>query len=150
MVTAVSTENNSLVVQCIFVTGSTARGCKVVLVGQFDNTTLNLTRKGLIATATVSTGSLQAACITEVLGYDIESNGTVGILAIEANTTSACLPAKDSQGFSYQNQCAQKLYYRPPHCRLWHSYWNSFRCGSHGNGRIHPPVNFPLLFENKI
>ena len=87
MVTAVLTEDNIFMVQCVFVTGSTARGCMVVLVGRSDNTTVNLTREGLVANGTVSTGlpQLQVACITGVIGYDIESDGTVGKLPLSGD-----------------------------------------------------------------
>ena len=73
----------AITVQCMFVNGSTARGCMVVLVGQSDNVTVNLTslRDDLIATG-IYTYLLQNACITGVVGYDIESDGTVGTLAI--------------------------------------------------------------------
>ena len=71
--------------QCVFVTGSDAIGCLVVLhlVGETSNTTVKLTRvdmhmyvmKGLKLTKS-------SACISEILGYDIESNGSIGTLSV--------------------------------------------------------------------
>ena len=80
-------------VQCDFVNGSTAVGCMVVLVGQSDNITVNLTREGLNTSGRISRDLLQTTCITKVFGYDIESDGTVGTLAIEgelSNVSSIC------------------------------------------------------------
>ena len=88
----------AITVQCLFVNGSTARGCMVVLVGQSYNVTVNLTRQGLCATGIFNdTHLLQNACITGVIGYDIESDGTVGTLAIFgeiSNHTLTCLPSE--------------------------------------------------------
>ena len=70
----------------------------VVLVGQSDNVTVNLTRDGLCATGFFNdTYLLQNLCITGVIGYDIESDGTVGTLGIIgeiSNDTLTCLPSE--------------------------------------------------------
>ena len=101
-----STEDNVFIVQCVFINGSTARGCMVVLVGQPHNITVNLQREGLYATGdaiTTSTKLPRATCVMEVIGYDIESDGTVGTLAIEgelSNYTFTCLPVKHPQRLS--------------------------------------------------
>ena len=88
----------AITVKCMFVNGSTARGCMVVLVGQSDNVTVNLTRDDLCATGTFNdTHLLQNACITGVISYDIESDGTVGTLAIIgeiSNHTITCFPSE--------------------------------------------------------
>ena len=89
----------AITVKCMFVNGSTAGGCMVVLVGQSDNVTVNLTRDDLSVTGIFNdTHLLQNACITRVVGYDIESDGTVGTLAIIgelSNDTLTC-PSDDS------------------------------------------------------
>ena len=55
----------------------------VVLVGQSDNVTVNLTRDDLSASGIFNDTHLpRDACITGVVGYDIESDGTIGTLAI--------------------------------------------------------------------
>ena len=87
----------AITVQCMFVNGSTARGCMAVLVGQSGNVTVNLTRDDLCAAGTFNdTHLLQNACITGVIGYDIESDGTLGTLAIigEINHTLTCFPSE--------------------------------------------------------
>ena len=81
----------AITVQCMFVNGSTARGCMVVLVGHSDNVTVNLTREGLNCVMDSSEN------ITGVIAYDIESDGTVGTLAIFgelSNGTLTCLPSE--------------------------------------------------------
>ena len=83
----------AITVQCMFVNGSTARGCMVVLVGQSDNVTVNLTREDLCAIHTIN-NTYPPQSIT---GYDIESDGTVGMLAIIgelSNDTLTC-PSDD-------------------------------------------------------
>ena len=92
----------AITVQCMFVNGSTARGCMVVLVGQSDNTTVTLTREGLCVTGSFNdTHLLQNTYITGVFGYDIESDGTVGTLAIFgelSNDTLTCPSDNSTQG----------------------------------------------------
>ena len=84
-VTAVPTESandvNTLLVQCYFVNGSTAKGCMVVLVGELGNVNniMNLTRDNPYRTVNTS---LPLSCYTGVFGYDIESDGSVGTLAV--------------------------------------------------------------------
>ena len=151
-VIAVSAGNNSLTVQCVFVTGSTARGCMVVLVGQSHNIIVNLARYGLCA---ISVGLSQATCITEVIGYDIESDGTVGTLAIKgvllSNSTLSCLPVNDTQSIgehtlqysAYMTLC---MYLSQSYYRLWHSHWNSCGCGSNN---IHLSIaGGPMLLKS--
>ena len=71
--------------QCMFVTGSDAIGCLVVLqlVGEADNITFNLTRKGnhmcVMKTVKLTKSSM---CTSEIFGYDIESNGSIGALPV--------------------------------------------------------------------
>ena len=83
-VTAVPLNNtNNFMLQCLFVTGSNARGCMVVLVSEFRNVTENLTREdsnNTISGALNVTGILTNFC--EVFGFDIESDGSIGTLAI--------------------------------------------------------------------
>ena len=99
---AVSAE--AITVQCMFVNGSTARGCMVVLVSQSHNVTVNLTRDDLCATGIFNdTHLLQNVCITGVVGYDIESDGTVGTLAILgelSNGNLTCPSDNPTQGMS--------------------------------------------------
>ena len=75
-----------MMLKCMFVAGSNAIGCLVVLklVGEADNITLNLTREGnhimYVMKAVHLTKS--SACISEIVGYDIESNGSIGALPV--------------------------------------------------------------------
>ena len=65
----------------------------VVLVGQSHNVTVNLTREGLCAIRTINI-TYHPQSIT---GYDVESNGTVGTLAIIgelSNDTLMCFPSE--------------------------------------------------------
>ena len=86
MVLAVLLEDgNAVMLQCVFVTGSDAIGCLVVLqlVGEADNTIVRLTRKGMhkcaMKSVTLTNSSSQ---ISKILSYDIESNGSIGTLPV--------------------------------------------------------------------
>ena len=71
--------------QCVFVTGSDAIGCLVTLhlVGETDNTTVKLTREGMhMCVMKVLNLTNSSVRIIEILGYDIESNGSIGILPV--------------------------------------------------------------------
>ena len=63
-------------IQCDFISGSDARGCMVVLVGEAFNRTVNLTRCATYSSAIVNV-SYQLSCFREVLGFDIESDGSI-------------------------------------------------------------------------
>ena len=78
-------DDNAVMLQCIFVTGSDASGCLVVLhlVGEAENTTIKLTRKGMhMYVMKVLNLTKSSARISEILGYDIESNGSIGTLPV--------------------------------------------------------------------
>ena len=77
---------NESIIQCEFVTGSTARGCMVVLnVTGFREYSINLTRN--INTCTNSANTTitlehPPSFYTGVEAFDIESDGSVGSLAV--------------------------------------------------------------------
>ena len=84
----------SIKVQCDFITGSNAKGCMVVLVGEFGNITANLEHNG----SEVLNISHPLSCYHEIFAYDIESDGSVGTLAVPRviilsndGVTAACL-----------------------------------------------------------
>ena len=87
MVTANMEGGNTATVQCNFTTGSNARGCMVRMV--LSNTSLygkesqNLTRN-LTTNLAISTILLNYAqsCYHGVEAFDVESDGTVGSLAV--------------------------------------------------------------------
>ena len=81
---------NVLMIQCDFISGSDARGCMVVLVGEAFNRTVNLTWCATCSSAIVS---YQLSCFREVLGFDIESDGSIGTLAIPEKLTRNCTMA---------------------------------------------------------
>ena len=80
-------------VQCDFIPGSDAQGCMVVLVGESDNTTVNLTRSGTLLTACAENMHIVSSLI-EVFGYDIEFDGSVGIQQVPG--TSVMTTSSDS------------------------------------------------------
>ena len=84
---------NTLIIQCDFITGSNAQGCMVVLVGELRNTTANLTRNNPCVTLTVNTTQ---NCYDSVFGFDIESDGSVGTLVVPGviirNENITCAP----------------------------------------------------------
>ena len=69
-------ESNAFVVQCIFLTGSIAQGCKVVLMSEFDSITVNLTRNSWCAADTIE-ANLPVSNYSAVFGHDIESDGSI-------------------------------------------------------------------------
>ena len=81
---------------CDFIPDSDAQGCMVVLLGESENTTVNLTRddKCTIIILPLTT------FLNDAFGFDIESDGSVGTLAIPGTIISAtagdplCLPKK--------------------------------------------------------
>lgn len=86
--------SNAIILQCSFITGSDARGCLIVLLGESQNSTINMTREGLCAFGTINVLSN----ISEVIAFVVESDGSVGDVAIagviQMNVTmmSSCIP----------------------------------------------------------
>ena len=83
--------------QCDFITGSNALGCMVILVGEFNNITVNLTKESE-ETSTMKILSLTESfksCYysTGMVAYDIESDGTVGTLAVPGHLEKSDLEA---------------------------------------------------------
>ena len=90
----VTKASDTIEVTCDFISGSDAQGCMVVLVGQHENTTVNLTRDDECTTKPLSLTTLQ----NNVFGFDIEQDGSVSTLAIPGtistrdNDDPLCLP----------------------------------------------------------
>ena len=102
-VRAVNTEDcegTIVTIQCEFITDSNAQGCMVVLVGEFGNTTVNLTRN--------STHAVMLNTIpNDVFGFDIESDGSIRMLPVPGvvRNASLCVPSEvapspSSRGFN--------------------------------------------------
>ena len=84
MVTANTEGGNTATVQCNFTTGSNARGCMVVLTSLYhgeesQNLTRNLTTNLAMSTITLNYAQ---SCYHGVEAFDVESDGTVGSLAV--------------------------------------------------------------------
>lgn len=83
----------TIMVQCDFIAGSEARGCMVVLVDEFGNTTytVNLTRSSTCTAETLTLSTLPH----DVFGVDLESDGSVGTIHIPGvvSNTSLCVPS---------------------------------------------------------
>ena len=74
---------NAFKVQCDFISGSDAQGCLVVLVGKFDNITMNLERNNPCTIEEVLNATFPlSSYYTTVYGFDIEMDGSEGNLAI--------------------------------------------------------------------
>ena len=75
-------DDHTFTIQCDFIAGSNAQGCVVVLVGEFDNATGNLTRDSTLS----ATGAISVLNPTsyyfKVFAFDIESDGSVDTLAV--------------------------------------------------------------------
>ena len=82
--------------QCNFIAGSNTRGCMVVLVGELNNITLNLTKDNEEASTMKilsPTESFKCYYSTGMVAYDIESDGAVGTLAVPGHLEKSDLEA---------------------------------------------------------
>ena len=78
--------NNVLIVQCDFILGSNAHGCMVILVGELGNITVNLTRENLYTLTTLTINKmLPLSCYHKIIAFDIESDKSVGTLAVSGS-----------------------------------------------------------------
>ena len=74
---------NEFRIQCNFIIGSDARGCKVVLICELSNTTVNLTRKNSITEVTTCyVLPHPLSSYNEVFAFDIEADGSTGTLPV--------------------------------------------------------------------
>ena len=97
MITAVTQEDKRFMLQCNFMDDSNAQGCMVVFVSSFGREKRNLTRNGTQAVETVNV-TYPLSCYTQLHGFDIESDGSVGTLAIpgiiarNSSSIAPCVP----------------------------------------------------------
>ena len=84
-------------------TGSDARGCMVILMGEVVNATMSLTRQDDSVVAVAKrTLPHSLNCYHQVVAFDIESNGTVGtvmvpgVLLRQVSQREKCLPKKET------------------------------------------------------
>ena len=108
MIRVVSNPSNSstVTIECDFIKNSDAQGCMVVLEGEVDSEQHNHTRNNesghIMHGVFVLTHPL--SCYDKVFGFDIESDGSVGNLAVPGlimnylnsmcNPTGALTPGK--------------------------------------------------------
>ena len=71
-------------IRCVFISGSDAQGCMVVLVGQFENLTMKLMKRSadLIHTEKLELTHRTLPCYHSVIAFDIESDGSIGTLPV--------------------------------------------------------------------
>ena len=99
MIRVVSNPSNSntVTIECDFIKNSDAQGCMVVLEGEVDSEQLNLTRNNQSGRG-VFVLKHPLSCYEEVFGFDIESDGSVGTLAVPGvimnnlNSATVCNP----------------------------------------------------------
>ena len=86
IVTALMQEDTqSFLLQCDFIASSNAQGCMVVLVGEFENITGNVTRdvdNNSKSHTAVLNAMYPLSNYSTVFGYDIEFDGSIGTLAV--------------------------------------------------------------------
>ena len=107
MIRAVQLEgNNAFELHCLFITGSNAQGCMVVVVGVFGNITGKLTKSSGLCTTEVLNTVHSLSSYYEVFGFDIESDGSVGTLAVpgvlmtNVSTVAPCTANPPPSGFA--------------------------------------------------
>ena len=74
-------------IQCLFIHGSDALGCKVVLVSEYKDEVVIIIERNNIITSASGTFSLtnQVSCYSRVLVFDIKYNNTISNLFVEGN-----------------------------------------------------------------
>ena len=86
-------------IQCWFIHGSDALGCKVVLVSYHPgvhNETMNITRNNIMSASGTFNSTQPVSCYNRVFAFDIEINNTLSNVDIEgkfqstATTNSMC------------------------------------------------------------
>ena len=77
-------DNHTIRIQCDFMLGSSAGGCMVVMLGEFDNTTVNTTRESNGSSEAVTHHKLaySLSCYDEAYAMDIEADGSLGSIAL--------------------------------------------------------------------
>ena len=70
---------HSFIVECEFIPGSDAQGCLVILVGELDNVTVNLTRSSKAVTVEVAN---PPSSYFKVVAFDVECDGSVATLSV--------------------------------------------------------------------
>ena len=100
---------NDIRVQCDFIMSSDAQGCMVALIGDIVNTTVNVTRCTSCSSGLLNLNSQSLSCYHEVFAFDIESDGSVGTLAISGklilNPTSKMTAVSCIPGISSSESC---------------------------------------------
>ena len=101
-----------VIVQCHFTSGSDAQGCMVILVGELENTTVNLTRSGTLLTACMVERLPITKSLIKVFGYDIEFDGSVGTQQVPGmssvmNLTDSYLQCQpnEAKSFPFLSEC---------------------------------------------
>ena len=89
----VQEDNRRFILQCSFMDDSNAQGCMVVLVSSFGMEKRNLTRSGTQSVEVVNVMH-PLSCYSQVYGYDIESDGSLGTLAVPG------IIVRNSSGFA--------------------------------------------------
>ena len=73
----------SVIVICSFISGTDASGCKVEFVGELTNTSVNFTRENDERESVISfTLPFHLSCYFQVLGFDLEHDGSTGTLSV--------------------------------------------------------------------
>ena len=116
-ITVAENDNGSVpgmvLVQCDFIPGSDAQGCMVVLIGESDNTTVNLTRPGTLLTACTIQRLSITTTIINVFGYDIEFDGSIGTQQVPGTSSVTsltdsylhCQPNEAILSFPFLSEC---------------------------------------------
>lgn len=103
---------STIITWCEFIAGSDAQGCKVVLTfGESDYRTVNLTRgKGCSMQKLIG---VDTKALTQVAGFDIEADGSVGTLPIRGEVVADAknLPCLLTMGGLTPTQSISKFCY---------------------------------------
>lgn len=72
-------------IQCLFIHGSDALGCKVVLVSEYQDEVVIIKRNDTMSASWTYTLTHPVSCYSRVFAFDNEANDTFSTLSIEGN-----------------------------------------------------------------
>ena len=115
-------DDHTFIVQCEFITGSDAQGCMVVLVGELDNITVNLTRNSKPTLGTLAVANPLSSYI-KVLAFDMERDGSVGTVSVDGDIITMSIIIKTSGLYNAYRDLLHNSDGRSS--VLWkHSFWD--------------------------
>ena len=105
----VLSDESTIVVQCDFISGTDAQGCVVVIVGDVDNFTVTVARNdSMFAVGSIVVPSHRTMSrYVDVLGYDVEADGSVGTEGVPGKMYHVNIAVNNSKFTRYRQYYGQ-------------------------------------------